>query len=337
MLEQGHDWLPSREERAEWTHVWRTLLENSEQLPESLPFAQVLEQGHDWLPSREERAEWAHVWQALLENAEQLPESLPFAQVLEQGYDWLADREERDEWVYVWQTLLKNSEQLPRSLEFAQVLGQGYDWLSKHEYSSEWGFMCERLLEHTYKNVAFLNLAEKWLQYTKKERPWSIIAAKFMVTVPEHPYSSEIARELIKRIHTFPNSNHWVKIEYLVDILLKLEEFIPKAINAFCEVYTKRSTEPAWNLARERMMGKLPVKGTVVWVGPKFSAVELDIGLLGHWPQDSSAPLKNRIIRDFFIHKEFKRIIFKLFHTQGYAAIFFVETDNHNIDLLTHS
>ncbi|WP_199103892.1 hypothetical protein, partial [Aquitalea sp. ASV11] len=55
-------WLAGREDRAEWSHVWRALLAQREALPEGLTFGDLLRLGAQWLAGREDRAEWAHVW-----------------------------------------------------------------------------------------------------------------------------------------------------------------------------------------------------------------------------------------------------------------------------------
>ncbi len=81
LLERGWEWLQGRQEREEWTYVWRALLAAPD-LAEGRR-AELLERGWEWLEGRQEREQWTFVWQELL-AATDLPEGRR-AELLERG------------------------------------------------------------------------------------------------------------------------------------------------------------------------------------------------------------------------------------------------------------
>lgn len=300
VLELGYHWLTDHYEHDCWGHVWQILLVNSKLLPESLPLSGILEEGYNWLIGREEVVDWAHIWQDLLKHSEQLPESLPIDKVLAKGYSWLSGHDNLVDWPFVWQDLLNNDALLPKQLSSLMLLEQGYNWLNNHQHSSGWGFICEKLLEYEYDHPPLISLAVKWLEYKENEPFWIIVVMKFMTTVPDHPYSRLVAMELTKRVHKHPNLNYWIKIEHLVDRLLKLVE-VSDEIKSFCEAFTNRSTEPVWELARELIKDKAPVQGKILLVNSNGSLIELDIGLFGTCLPDDSFRYKVGERKTFYI------------------------------------
>ncbi|MDG0800821.1 S1 RNA-binding domain-containing protein [Pectobacterium polaris] len=147
LLQLGATWLDGHEDRAEWSYVWRALLEQREALPETLPFSGLLQLGATWLDGHEDRAEWAHIWQDLLEQRDALPETLPFSELLQRGATWLDGHEDRAEWNYVWRALLEQREALPQTLPFSGLLQLGATWLDGHEDRAEWAHIWQSLLE----------------------------------------------------------------------------------------------------------------------------------------------------------------------------------------------
>ncbi|MGH8627671.1 MAG: Fic family protein, partial [Gammaproteobacteria bacterium] len=88
----GRSWLQGREDRPEWSHVWRALLTL---IPDD---ASLQAQGRSWLQDREDRPEWAFVWQALLK----IPlNDVDLRELLERGAKWCRNREDRVEYPYV--------------------------------------------------------------------------------------------------------------------------------------------------------------------------------------------------------------------------------------------
>ncbi|MFJ5335798.1 S1 RNA-binding domain-containing protein [Pectobacterium sp. CHL-2024] len=147
LLQRGATWLDGHEDRAEWGYVWRALLEQREALPDTLPFSELLQRGATWLDGHEDRAEWAHIWRALLEQREALPDTLPFSELLQRGATWLDGHEDRAEWTHIWRALLKQREALPDTLPFSELLQRGATWLDGHEDRAEWGYVWQALLE----------------------------------------------------------------------------------------------------------------------------------------------------------------------------------------------
>ncbi|MCU1796939.1 S1 RNA-binding domain-containing protein [Pectobacterium polaris] len=147
LLQLGATWLNGHEDRAEWAYIWRALLEQHNALPETLPFRELLQLGVTWLDGHEDRAEWAHIWRALLEQRDALPESLPFSELLQLGATWLDGHEDRAEWNYVWRALLEQHDALPETLSLSELLQLGATWLDGHEDRAEWNYVWQALLE----------------------------------------------------------------------------------------------------------------------------------------------------------------------------------------------
>ncbi|WGL29426.1 S1 RNA-binding domain-containing protein [Pectobacterium brasiliense] len=174
-------WLSGREDRAEWTHIWRTLLEQRDALPDTLPFSELLQLGATWLDGHEDRAEWTHIWQALLEQREALQETLPFSELLQLGATWLDGHEDRAEWGYVWQALLEQRDALPESLPFSELLQRGATWLDGHEDRAEWNYVWQALLEQrdalpeTLPFSELLQLGATWLDGHEDRAEWAHI------------------------------------------------------------------------------------------------------------------------------------------------------------------
>ncbi|PPE61509.1 Polyribonucleotide nucleotidyltransferase [Pectobacterium brasiliense] len=147
LLQRGATWLDDHEDRAEWSYVWRALLEQREALPETLPFSELLQRGATWLDGHEDRAEWTHIWRALMEQREALPETLPFSELLQRGATWLGGHEDRAEWAHIWRALLEQREALPETLPFSELLQWGATWLGGHEDRAEWNYVWRALLE----------------------------------------------------------------------------------------------------------------------------------------------------------------------------------------------
>ncbi|MCG9076988.1 S1 RNA-binding domain-containing protein [Laribacter hongkongensis] len=146
LLRLGAQWLSGREYRAEWTHIWRALLAQREGLPEGLTLGDLLRLGAQWLSGREDRAEWTHVWQALLAQHEGLPEGLTLGDLLRLGAQWLSGREDRAEWTHVWQALLAQREGLPEGQALGDLLRLGAQWLDGRENRAEWAHIWQDLL-----------------------------------------------------------------------------------------------------------------------------------------------------------------------------------------------
>ena len=172
-----------------------------------------------WLAGREDRAEWTHVWRALLAQHEGLPEGLALGDLLRLGAQWLAGREDRAEWNYVWQALLAQHEALPEGLTLGDLLRLGAQWLAGRESSEEWGFVCEALLDQQFQAVTFIEHAAAWLKRTGAKPEWPLLAAKFIIAAPLHAASVEFARVLTARIKACANKAHWFKTANLVGAL----------------------------------------------------------------------------------------------------------------------
>ncbi|MCS6206087.1 P-loop NTPase [Shewanella baltica] len=179
LVNLAHTWLTGREDRAEWAHVWRALLEQRNALPESLPLSELLQRGATWLTGREDRAEWSHVWRALLEQRNALPESLPLSELLQRGATWLTGREDRAEWSHVWQDLLEQRNALPESLPLSELLQRGATWLTGREDRAEWSYVWRALLEQRNALPESLPLSEllqrgaTWLTGREDRAEWA--------------------------------------------------------------------------------------------------------------------------------------------------------------------
>ena len=276
----AHTWLTGREDRAEWTYVWRALLVQRDALPASLPLSELLERGVAWLTGREERAEWAHVWQELLVQRDTLPASLPLSELLERGAAWLTGREERADWAHVWQDLLALRDILPASLSLSELLERGATWINVREDNvEEWSFVLERLLEQQYQDELFLDIAAKWLPQTSKKPEWPILSAKFIVAAPQHAASKKMAVMLAERIQAKPNDHLWLKTKSLT-ANLAAKETLPPEIKGWLLALNTRKEHPAWAEARRSFNEGLPLKGrTIVQKNSSTLSIGLENGL----------------------------------------------------------
>lgn len=283
LLGLGVEWLEGRKDRAEWAHVWRNLLVRSEFLPEYVSLTQLLHFGVEWMDGREDRAEWTHVWQNLLAHGEFLPQDMPFGELVRLGAKWLVGREHRVEWNYVWRALLAQSESQSQYLPHGELLSLGAGWLVGRESTKEWGFVCEALLDHRLQSSDFIEQAAAWLEKTETKPEWPLLAAKFIVVIPEHAVSAVFARKLIERINACPNSGHWFKTDKLVRTLIT-ERGLQASVREWLQVLHSRKELPAWSEAFSCLDKCVPVKGRVVAVKSASCSVELEIGLMASWP-----------------------------------------------------
>ena len=141
LAQTGLDWLSSREDRPEWSHVWETRPKNASLLPQDTSTSELTQTGLNWLPSREDRPEWSmslgnatqkcqpapsktlpplnwlkpvstgsHLAKtarmvACLANSSQNISQNP--EILQLGSRWLTTHEDRPDWAHVWGDLIK--------------------------------------------------------------------------------------------------------------------------------------------------------------------------------------------------------------------------------------
>src|SRR5258706_10839834 len=74
LFQFGSQWLNGREDKADWSFVWQTLLEYPDALPEGTFLQFLLHLGVQWLSGREDKGDWSFVWRALLDHSDTLPE-----------------------------------------------------------------------------------------------------------------------------------------------------------------------------------------------------------------------------------------------------------------------
>jgi len=196
------------------------------------------------------------------------------------GAQWLVGREDRAEWAHIWQALLKNHDVLPEELPLHELLHLGARWLAGHDETEEWGFICERLLEQQFQAADFFEHAASWLNRSRKKPEWPLLAAKFIVVVPQHAASAEFAAILIQRIKTCPNNSHWFKTVSLVANRLA-DSNLPQEVHDWLRVLNSRTELPAWAEVRRCLDEGFPLKGLVTVPKGKHSyVVELEIGLI---------------------------------------------------------
>ncbi|MEO3690202.1 S1 RNA-binding domain-containing protein [Roseateles paludis] len=181
LVAQGCSWLTGREDRAEWTYVWRALLERPKLLPETVDERALVAQGCSWLTGREDRAEWTYVWRALLERPKLLPETVDERALVAQGCSWLTGREDRAEWTYVWRALLERPKLLPETVDERALVAQGCSWLTGREDRAEWAYVWRALLERpkllpeTVDERALVTQGCSWLASREDRAEWTYV------------------------------------------------------------------------------------------------------------------------------------------------------------------
>jgi hypothetical protein len=162
LVRMGFEWLSGREEREEWSHVWRALLEHTEHLPEDITVDGLVRMGFEWLSGREEREEWSHVWEKLLEHQQHLPENIPVSQLLYAGFLWVKKDSDKKDWAFIWEKILDNF-RLTKNIKEAEFLQIGYDWLLNNKQHDSWSFIYEQFLIRRLDKKPFLNMGVDWL------------------------------------------------------------------------------------------------------------------------------------------------------------------------------
>ncbi|MBD8098095.1 S1 RNA-binding domain-containing protein [Pseudomonas fluorescens] len=148
LLEYGSAWIVDKEDHRGWSYVWRGLLENLDAYPEFLQRLTLLRTGHNWLMGREGCLDWGFVWIKLLDNSEHLVSTVSFVELSEQGYRWLLGREDRFEWTFVWAALMKVAERLPDSIPVSELIGLGSSWLTGRRDRKEFVYVWRPLFEN---------------------------------------------------------------------------------------------------------------------------------------------------------------------------------------------
>lgn len=178
----ANDWLTGRENRSEWTHIFRALLVCHDQLPGEISRKTLLHSGVQWLEGREDRSDWTYVWRVLLEYSAEFPEMGAQDKVmLERGWLWLKGREERNEWAFVWRVLLANRDNLPATIELTSLLELGKGWLEENKERSEWAFIWGDLVENhenfptTIQLISLLESGQDWLAGNEERPEWAYI------------------------------------------------------------------------------------------------------------------------------------------------------------------
>jgi hypothetical protein len=162
----GRAWLVGREDRPEWSFVWRRLLDD---YPDD---DELLKQGREWLGDREDRPEWSFVWRRLLDD---YPDD---EELLKQGRGWLVGREDRPEWSFVWRRLLDDY------LDDDELLTQGRGWLRGREGRPEWSFVWQRLLDYCRDDEELLKQGRGWLVGREDSPAWSFVWRRLLDYYP---------------------------------------------------------------------------------------------------------------------------------------------------------
>ncbi|MBA2593654.1 MAG: Fic family protein [Gammaproteobacteria bacterium] len=162
---QGRVWLEGREDRPEWSHVWEALLALT-------PGDAALQaQGCAWLEGRADRPEWSHVWKALLALT-------PDETLQAQGRAWLEGREDRPEWAFVWQAVLALT---PGD---AALQAQGRAWLEGREDRPEWNYVWRTLLALTPGDAALQAQGRAWLEGREDRPKWNDVWRALLALTP---------------------------------------------------------------------------------------------------------------------------------------------------------
>ncbi|PLU89874.1 RNA-binding protein [Pseudomonas plecoglossicida] len=198
----GRAWLVGREDRAEWSFVWRALLTQGESLPQDMPLGGLLRLGREWLAGREDRADWAYAWRALLAKGKSLPEDIPLGELLRLGKEWLTGRKDRAEWNYIWQDLLAQSKSLPEDIPLGELLRLGREWLTGREDRTEWTYIWRELLAQSKSESEdmplgeLLRLGREWLTGREDRTEWVFIWEELLAQSKSPPHDMQLGELL---------------------------------------------------------------------------------------------------------------------------------------------
>jgi hypothetical protein len=234
LKEQGRQWLGGREDRPDWTHVWRRLID---ELPND---AELKEQGRQWLGGREDRPDWTHVWRRLIDE---LPNDV---ELQKQGRQWLSGREDRPDWNYIWQRLV---DELPNDVELQK---QGRQWLSGREDRPDWTHVWQRLVDELPNDVELKEQSRQWLSGREDRPDWNYIWQRLVDELPNDAELQKQGREWLGGREDRPDWTHvW---ERLVDELPNDAELQKQGR----EWLGGREDRPDWNYIWQRLVDELP-------------------------------------------------------------------------------
>ncbi|MFP5977212.1 S1 RNA-binding domain-containing protein [Enterobacter mori] len=285
LMERGALWMNGREDRSEWTYAWQALFAKRDELPDSFPLSKLLDCGVAWLRGRDDFTEWPFIWRALFEKKDAFSESLTLCKLLQYGTTWLNGHDHCAEWAFIWQDLIKLQEALPENLLLGGLLERGATWLKRHEdYSEEWSYVLEQLLEHKFQDEDFSKIAANWLLHACEKPEWPILAAKFIIAMPQHSASKKMAAILVTRIEAEPNKGLWFKTEKLTAHLVDID-YLPLEVKDWLQSLGKRREHPVWEDAYRSLNEGIPIKGfLVIQKGTGAPIITLENGLSAIFP-----------------------------------------------------
>jgi hypothetical protein len=238
----GRDWLKSREDKPEWSHVWRRLLDEDSEKTDLLPV------GRDWLTGREDKPEWSYVWRRLLDEEFEKVILLPV------GRDWLKGRKDKPEWSYVWRRLIDEE------FEKDSLLPVGRDWLKDREDKPEWNYVWQRLLDEEFEKADLLPVGRDWLKDREDRPEWAYVWRRLLNEGFEKADLLPVGRDWLKGREDKPE---WAYVwRRLLDEEFKKADLLPVGRDWL----NGRGDKPEWNYVWQRLLdegfervGLLPV------------------------------------------------------------------------------
>jgi hypothetical protein len=178
----------------------------------------LVAQGCSWLTGREDRAEWTYVWRALLERPKLLPETVDERALVAQGCSWLTGREDRSDWLPVFQVVLKRRSHLPAgnalglSDQAMKLLARLGDFSR-----GEAGHLLESMMDAGLADDEVVDAALDWLQADRSHPAWPLIAGKCLRRVRDDERARAISKDLVQAIERHPNAGAWYRLQTILE------------------------------------------------------------------------------------------------------------------------
>jgi hypothetical protein len=290
LVEAGWDWVKRRShfDETAWYSIWRTLLINSEDLPQEATKANLLQTGFMWLNGREDRKWWSRIWEDILENSRDLPANISASDLIRTGTHWLKGREDSGQWSFVWQSILRHSQAYALNTIVTETLEYGIEWLDGRENQAQWAFVWQDIVKRAeYVSQAInidrlLGVGIIWLNERQSSNQWTFIW-QTLISKSESLQSAASKTNLIKQglswIYDNKNKKEWpiiysdlARMKYSKEFktILSANDFISMGIE-WTEIhkYEDRAAQLALYLIRSYstnfLRNDLPLPNTLLY------------------------------------------------------------------------
>jgi hypothetical protein len=201
-----------------WSFVLQDLLDLPRPLPPGESVQTLVRRALGWLPGREDRPGWSHIWERVLAVSSLSSEPGSQGKVLGLGLRWLQGREDEPGWSFVWEALAERQELELTEGDQGALVAAGATWLQTQLSTAAKGYshVLGKVLDLNG-GLLIEEAIEGWLGRYLHHPAWPMIATKALLNVPKHPRAPRWQSQLVAALETAPFRNIWNQIERLIE------------------------------------------------------------------------------------------------------------------------